>query len=262
MPAPVIRPCIAVPRTVMLGVLPIATPLSLNLFRSRSPNVDLATASPRFSTLFGRSGTDRLVGTTVLNSVLSRNTGSIGSKASGAVQRFDPMIEPWGTLIRLLQPDFLSAGFIRIHEDQHSITFSDGKNKVELSVSEHRHHPSIVALYTNKNGVYHRLTNLMEKLDSLETRKKDFEAHCALMEKYGMWNNDTPIAMQVEGYRAGLSLGLKQMITFLATHKTTLSKLKPDAESLQYSSVRPKASEKTEPERRIFQRLWLSRHDR
>jgi hypothetical protein len=82
------------------------------------------------------------------------------------------------------------------------------------------------------------------------------------MEKYGMWNDDTPVATLIEGHQACLSLKLKQMITFLADHKAALAQLKPDAESREYAAVRSKASEKVEHERRIFQRLWISRHDR
>jgi len=268
MPVPVVRACLTVRRTVIHNKLPTVPSLPRGLFTSGRPNANRTagagptSGSPRFITLFGLPGTHRLVGAMVLNTVLRRQIGSIGTKASGAVQRFDPMIEPWGTMVRSVQPDLLNIGFIKIHEDSCSITFSDGRNKVELSVTERNCHPSMRALYTNRHGVYHRLSSLIEKLSSLETRKQDFEAHCALMEKYGMWNDDTPLATLIEGHQACLSLKMKQMITFLATHKTTLAKIRPDAESREYASVRPKASEKVEQERRIFQRLWISRHDR
>jgi len=268
MPIQFIRACTAVRCGVMHSALPTATPRFHSLHRSgnsksgKAPLADLTNAATRFSALIGLPGTDRLVGAMVLNTVLRRGIGSIGTKSSGAALRFDPMIEPWGILIRSVQPDFLKIGFIKIHEDSCSMTFSDGRNKIELSVTERNYHPSLVALYTNRNGVYHRVSSLIEKLGALETRKKDFEDHCALMEKYGMWNDDTPVATLIEGHQACLSLKLKQMITFLADHKAALAQLKPDAESREYAAVRSKASEKVEHERCIFQRLWISRHDR
>ena len=142
------------------------------------------------------------------------------------------------------------------------MTFSDGNNKVEFSVTAREDLPTCIALFSNRHGAYHRLTNLKDKLNSPETNRQEWEEWSATMEKYGLWKDDTPVAMKADGARACLLLLLRQTVTFLDRHKTTLSEIKPDSVTASYAAVMPKASEKTEQERIIFRRLWISRHDR
>lgn len=164
-------------------------------------------------------------------------------------------------VIRSMQPAFMKAGFIKTDEAPYLITFSDPRKRIQLTVTD-RHHPTLVALFANRKGAYHRLSSLMEKLSSPENRKQEFEAGNELRKKYGLWKSDTPVALKAEGNRALLLLNLQHTITFLQTHTKILSELKPDPEAAGGDAMTPKASEKVSREQALFRPLWISRHER
>ena len=206
--------------------------------------------------LCGKTGADRLVGASLLHGLLRRTFSGLTSA------RFERMMEPYGTVLRSMQADFLKIGFFKIHEDEYAMLFSDGTSKVELAVTDRHYHPSLAALYANKKGAYHRLAILADKMNSPEIKKQEFEDRNAVMEKYGLNSSDTPKTMLDHGYTASLRLSMQQLITFLATHKAALQALEPDDESAQSAALAPKASEKIDYEQRIYRKLWVTRHDR
>lgn len=269
MPVHLGRAYTTLPPAFMHCVLPPVVPALATLksagcagVRTTSGAAHRIIISPRFPSLLGQKVAHGLVGATVLNTVLRRQLSSLSITSASKEPRFDPLIEPYGAVIRSMQADFLKIGFIKTDEDSNSITFSNGKTKFQLAVTDSHYHPSLVGVFTNNHGAYHRLSSLTAKLNDPETRLKEFEALNDLRKFYGLWKSDTPTALKNEGDRALLRLSLKQTIKFLDTYRQTLSELNPDPVDAQNASITPKVTEKVDREQRIFRRLWISRHDR
>lgn len=217
-------------RTLTRHVLPSLHHRLTGFCTGTRASAGLIMTAPGLLCLFGKSDTSRLVGATLLNSVLRRSSCNFLTKSSDAVLLSVAMIEPWATLIRTIQPDLLKTGFIKIHENEHVMTFTDGTNKVDFTVTDRHFHPTLVGYFITRNGEHFSLASLRDKLNSPETRKQEFLAVRAVNEQYGLWDCNTPQAIRDEGYRAGVLLNLKQTVTFLEQHKQTLAEFGMDNE--------------------------------
>lgn len=230
---PLSRTSDALLRLKTCNVSPLMSPPRPYLFGIKHPVTNQVRAFSRVSAasitpagiiaLIATTGTDRLVGTTILNAVQRRSIGTQLNRSSDKPTPSASMTGFHGTLIRSMQPQFLKIGFIKIHENKHSITFSDTMLKVELAVTDRLFHPELTIHLIKGNGENHCLKVLREALSSPEIREKEMQARHTLMEKYGMWKTDTPPAVSATGDRACLLLSLKQSIQFLGTHKKSLS---------------------------------------
>jgi len=217
---------------LMRGIAPVRSPplhRSTNFFSTGASTAGPTIAPPRVLALFGRTGMHRLVGATLLNSVLRRNTCHLLKSAHACGPRIS-MVEPYGTLIGTIQPDLLKLGFIKVHENEHTMTFADGTSKVDFTVTDRHYHPVLTVYFINRNGEHFNLDSLRDKLNSSQTKKQDVAAFRAMNEKYGLWDCTTPQATREQGYRAGVLLNLKQTVTFLEEHKQILAEFGRDNE--------------------------------
>jgi len=233
MPITVRTASVTLGSTLLRNGAPCRLPLrhSSTDFCTRSAGTAAAMMAPgRLLALFGMAGTHRLVGATLLNAVLRRSTCQSLKTAANASVPWVPMTEPYGRLIRAIQPDLLRMGFIKIQESEHAMTFTDGTSKVDFTLTDRHYHPALTVYFITRQGEHFNVASLRDKLNSGPTRKQECAEFQALNEKYGLWDSATPQARKDEGFSAEVSLSLKQTITFLEKHQKALSELGSDDE--------------------------------
>lgn len=159
---------------------------------------------------------------------VAEKINSFSKKSHDQSLPFKPMVEPYGSLIEAIEPEFSKLDYFKIQGDEYSVTFSDGVVSVVLSTDRDSDAPLNINLF-KKNGPYFSLELLQEKLDSPENREKYSREWRAIVHKYGLsWNDDTPKVVRDEGERLLFSLRLKRAAEFLQAHKKTLSELTMD----------------------------------
>jgi len=191
---------------------------------SRSRPADSAAASSLITGLYGIRNAERIVGQATLHYVMKRDFNSVSVKPAATTPPHKPMIEPYGSIIKSLEPDFHKIGFFNIHEDEYSVTFSDGTHQVYLA-TERNEQPSLTELFIDKNGRSEALWILQNRLNSAAEENQEFLDRSAIRAKYRMDDSEAPMSLKEEGSRACMKMSLQRMISFIETHKGTLSEL-------------------------------------
>lgn len=181
--------------------------------------------SARMFTLFGTPRTDRFVGPTALHYVIRRNICGISKKAPPG----KTMTEPYAAAIKSLEPDFLKLGFMKTHEEEFLTIFSDGLCKVAI-----RREPGQPQneYFIDRNNFAHSIRRLKYQFNTDAENQQEAQARKAIVEKYGLLNDDTPTPIKLKGLRACAVFDLAQSIKFLATHQEELCKLVHPSEEM------------------------------
>jgi len=175
----------------------------------------------RIIRIFGMMNTDRIVGPSLLRYIISRNFTSAGMTGSPAL--FEPMQEPYRSVIQSLQSRFLNAGLFKIHEDATSVTFSDGAHKLQIVTDRHTL-PSETGQFIDRNGKPHCLRGLQKQFNP-EAFFKEVGDLKNILDRYGVEDIGKAQAVKDEAIRDYLSLSFRQMIHFMESNKMALSRL-------------------------------------
>ena len=100
--------------------------------------------------------------------------------------------------------------------------FSYGENQFLLLVTGRNDHPSLSAVFLDKNGNPHYLGKLEQQLDPVTFNKNDALLN-AVRKIYGLDDRDTPQSKRNEGAEVYTRMRFRQMINFLELNKKTLS---------------------------------------
>ena len=199
---------------------PIADPKTTQA-PPRSGSDSLSSTERRIVRIFGMINTDRIVGPSLLRYILSRNFTSAAMNPSSA--RFEPMDEPYGSVIKSLQSRFLKAGLFKIHEDASSVTFSDGTHQLQITTDRDTL-PSERGHFIDSNGKPHCVRGLQKQFNP-EAYFKEVGDLGNILDTYGVEDINKSQTAIDDGIRDYLSLSFRQMINFMATNKMALSKL-------------------------------------
>jgi len=208
------------------GIMPAAKHLLATLPASRR-SAGIHFTTPKIFALFGLPNTGRLIGPVVLHSVLRRPICGISKRETPPAKT---MIEPYAAAIRSLEPEMWKLGYMKIHEEQFLTLFSDGLYKIAI-----RRNPKEPQneYFIDRNNCAHSIRRLKFQFNSDAENQLEAAARHALIEKYGLLNNDTPTAIAAKGIRACAVFDLTQSIKFLETHQEALCKLlHPSEETL------------------------------
>jgi len=181
-------------------------------------------AAPRMLALFGRPGTDSLVGPTALHYVLRRNISGIATEVADVAAECTPMDEPYGSVIKsVVEPEMRRLGYFKTGSDEYSVAFSDGVRTLEI-VSERYVHPSATAIFATRSGRTFQLWGLQMVMNPTAYQAEQ-DALQAILKKYGVNERGTSLAVREEGMRLYLELSFKQMIQFFKANKNALHDL-------------------------------------
>lgn len=189
--------------------------------RSTSGPVGLNGIEHKIVRLFGMINTDRIVGPSLLRYIVSRNFSS--ASTAGSTGLFEPMHEPYGSVIKSLQSRFLNAGLFKIHEDATSVTFSDGTHKLQI-VTDRDNLPSEAGYFIDRYGARHCVRTLQKQFNP-EAFLKEVGDLRNILDRYGVEDIGKSQAQKEDGIRDYLSLSFRQMISFMDSNKKALSRL-------------------------------------
>jgi len=132
--------------------------------------------------------------------------------------------EPYATVIKTLEPEFLKAGLIKTGEAQFSVKFSFGPNLSFVMFTNRTFHPLIELIFYDRYGSAHSLGKLMYLLEPAAFAQ-DIAHLDGIRKEYRLDEDATQGTMRNEGVRQYTLLLLLQVIYFFKTHKTALAKL-------------------------------------
>jgi len=170
--------------------------------------------------LFGVKNTDRVVGSAALHRLLYRPVSLISAPQSMPYPVITPVSEPYRSVIKSVESEFQRLGYTKTYTGQYGVTFSDGTKKIEI-ISEIIGRPSENAVFISRRGKLYELWTLRMALHP-ETFEAELEALKDILIEYGVGKKRTPNAVQTEGIRLYLELGMKQMIQFLESNQYAL----------------------------------------
>jgi len=215
----------------------VAPPKSATVTDSGSPSPDkpdihclpialslTGTVSPVIYNLFGTSRAEKILGPLILRYVISRHYSVTRAMTSAdGTAPFETMNEPYGSIIESLQPKFLRAGLIKIHQDKVSVTFSDGTRRLQI-ITDPDTLPSESGYFVDKCGRRHCI-GVLQKQFNPEAFFKELGDLKNILDRFGVEDIGKSQAAKDDGIRDYLSLSFRQMINFMDSNKQALSRL-------------------------------------
>jgi hypothetical protein len=139
--------------------------------------------------------------------------------------------EPYASVIKELEPEFLKAGFIKTVESDKEVRFSIGPNQF-LKVGVFRNTPPAISfVFIGNKHNHHFISELMKQFEPTAFEKRILELD-AVIQKYELADIYTPKEIRDEGARIYLLMIFRQVMSFLASNRKALAEL-PLAESPQ-----------------------------
>jgi len=180
--------------------------------------------TPKILGLFGWKNTEKIIGPSVLQYAMCRNFYSI-SKTKSAEPAPATLREPYGSVIRELEPAFRHAGLTKVYESGFSVRFSFGTNQFfDLVPTDHRR---MMQLYfVDACGIRHVLDNLMSQFEP-DAFARHWSTLDAIYNNFGMDLDDTPETTRIQGVQLCASLRCRHAIQFLVSNKAALADLSP-----------------------------------
>ena len=134
--------------------------------------------------------------------------------------------EPYGSVFKFLEPEFLKAGFFKTLEDDETVRFSIGSNQFLSIAVLPNSPPSISLIFFGDKFNPHYLSELMKKFEPVKFEKGLLDLN-AIIQKYRLNDEYTPKEIREEGVRIYLLVILRQAMRFVESNRKALAELYP-----------------------------------
>lgn len=130
------------------------------------------------------------------------------------------MIEPYASVVNSALTEFTSNGFMKVNETDYSVSFSDGKNIIEISTEKY-YHPGLTTCLIDESGKKYSMRLLREILSPSELERDSAELS-VLKKRYGLDDSNADRRLQNEGLTAYVTLAIRQFLNFLSSYRSEL----------------------------------------
>jgi len=196
-------------------------------FPSRVKSADSSAVSPRILGLFGIRNTEKIVGPSVLRYVTTRDFSSTGAtKVDDVTPPRKALMEPFGSIVKFLEPEFLRARLVKTDQVETAQFFSYGKNQyLSLSVYVRSNGlESVGIFFGNTGGDAFCMLSLIEQFEPVAYAKNQSELN-AISEKFRLNDKNAPRALRDVGAFIHTLTMLRQVINFMEKNKRILTEL-------------------------------------
>jgi len=134
--------------------------------------------------------------------------------------------EPYASVIKSLEPEFLKAGFVKIAEDNKTAKFSVGPSHFLRIAVLPNAPPALSFDFIGDKFNLHHISDLMQQFEPLAYKKRLSDLN-AIIQQYGLTDDYTPDKIRQEGVRIYLLTICRQVFDFLESTKKELAELVP-----------------------------------
>jgi len=145
--------------------------------------------------------------------------------------------EPYGAVLKILEPAFLKAGLIKVFEDNETVKFSIGQNQFFRLALLPGTPPAISLGFVGDKFNLHCISDLMKQIEPLAFKKRLSDLN-VIIQHYGLADDYTPDTIRDEGVRIYLLTIIRQAMHFLESNKQALAALNPAEISTSRRPVR------------------------